>query len=90
MGIIERFRTLKLPTDECIVIGSGLLDAWGLRSSDDIDLVVTPHLFEKLQTSGHYTHGTKEDEPFLEKDDCEIWMTWGKEYDFTFFKQRAL
>ena len=90
MRIIERIRALNLPQDEFIVIGSGLLDAWSLRSADDIDLVVTNRLFQHLQESGKYTTGSRYEESFLAMDDQEIWLSWGKGNDFEFLKQDAV
>ena len=77
MTIIERVKTLAVPLDEVVVIGSGLLDALGLRESHDVDLVVSRRLFADLKLSGSYTCLTKHGEEVLEKDDVEIWQSWG-------------
>lgn len=77
MTIIDRFLQLGLPVDQCVVIGSGLLDALELRTSRDIDLVTTPGLFAALQQSGKWRVSRRHDESLLEKDDAEIWMSWG-------------
>lgn len=59
MSVIDKVRTLGLPDDEYIVIGSGLLDAWKLRTSSDIDLVVSPERFNKLARDEKYEYGEK-------------------------------
>ena len=47
-NIIETVRALGLPSDKYAVFGSGLMDVLGLRSSNDIDIVVTRDLFREL------------------------------------------
>lgn len=84
MNFSDRVKNLELPLDELIVFGSGLLAANGLREANDIDLVVTSELFEKLLKSGDYEHGKTEDGPWLRKDDVEIWLNWLPGNDFVF------
>jgi len=84
MSIIERVKRLECPLDQCVVIGSGLLDALGLRSSGDIDLVVSRELFEKLRLSGEYQLSVRHDQRMLERDDVEIWQTWGNRDELSF------
>jgi hypothetical protein len=90
MRIIDRIHRLDLPEKEFIVIGSGLLDVWNLRQANDIDLVVTPRLFKQLSRTGNYTMSMKYDEPFLQAEDREIWLTWGTGRDFVFLRKNAL
>lgn len=52
MNIIEEVKKLELPFGEYLVIGSGILGALGIREVKDIDLVVTPKLFDKLKNKG--------------------------------------
>lgn len=78
MTIVERVKALELPLDELVVIGSGLLDALELRTSRDIDLVVSGELFAQLMATGRYRHLRKHDEAVLERGDVEIWRTWGE------------
>lgn len=79
MTIINRVVSLGLPLGELVVIGSGLLDALGLRPSRDIDLAVSPALFTRLKSSGEYTLHVKHDEEVLETDGVEIWQSWGND-----------
>lgn len=79
MTIVERFLALGLPADQCVVIGSGVLDALGLRSSGDIDLVVTTQLFRELQQSGTWQSEQRHGETVLLKGDAEAWLSWGSE-----------
>lgn len=40
------------PAGEFIVVASGILNALGIRDSDDIDLVITQSLYDKLKAQG--------------------------------------
>lgn len=77
MTIVERFQHLNLPASQCVVIGSGILDALNLRESDDIDLVVTEELFEQLRESRGWREEIRNNEAMLLKDDVEVWLSWG-------------
>lgn len=89
MTIIERFLALGLPADQCVVIGSGVLDALGLRPSGDIDLVVTVQLFRELQQSGKWQSKQRHGEVVLLRDDVEVWLSWGSEGKANFSTLRA-
>jgi hypothetical protein len=82
MSIITRIRALGLPEDQIVVIGGGLLDAYGLRGANDIDLVVTPALFSQLEALGTYEKGSRGAEQYLINDDVDIWQSWGEGNDF--------
>jgi len=82
MTIIQRIKDLKFPDDKLVVIGSGLLDAYGVRVSDDIDLVVSLDLYESLKKKGLYNELVKHDEAYLAGKKLEIWLTWGSGIDF--------
>lgn len=79
MSIIDRFLQLDLPVDQCVVIGSGILDALDLRQSRDIDIVARPDLFAVMETSGEWRVSVVRSETKLEKDDVEVWQSWGSE-----------
>lgn len=76
MRIVDRVVATQLPLDQIVVIGSGVMDALGMRLSNDIDLVVSKLLFAELKSSGDYLYSVKHDEEVLEKDDQEIWLSW--------------
>lgn len=52
MTIFERVKALGLPEGAYALMGSALLDAWGLRKANDIDLIVTPTLYDELKRRG--------------------------------------
>lgn len=76
MKFTERVRQLELPADEYVVIGSGLLDALGLRAANDIDMVVSQALYARLKGTGRYDVTTKNGEQRLEQEALEIWRSW--------------
>ncbi len=90
MNFIQRVKELNLPLDQLVVICSGLLDAYGLRMADDIDLVVSDELYEKLKQAGGYRELTMHDELYLLSDKLEIWKTWGPQYDYETIKSTSV
>ena len=79
--IVSRVKALGLPLDELVVIGSGLLDAYGLREASDVDLAVSEPLFEQLKKVGGYTLGIKHDDEVLIDNNVEIWRDWVASYE---------
>ena len=47
---ISKIKELHLPESQFMVTGSGILDVLGIRKADDIDLLVSPELYTKLET----------------------------------------
>ena len=47
--VIKTVQELNLPNDQYAVFGSGLMDVLGLKKANDIDLLVTKKLFDKLE-----------------------------------------
>ena len=81
-ALLAQLKALQLPKDEYVVIGSGLLDALGLRTSHDLDLVVSPELFQTLRASGMYTIEKKYTDEVLLHDTVEIWRDWKADAGF--------
>lgn len=48
MDIIKKVKQLNLPAGHYVVFGSGPLMVHGIRQSQDIDLLVTPQLYQTL------------------------------------------
>lgn len=75
MDIFAELEKLNLPLGEYIVLGSGILGALGIREIGDIDLLVTPNVFESLKKEGweyqivEYDGRPREK---LSKDDTEV------------------
>jgi hypothetical protein len=79
MSIIARVKSLNLPLDQTVVIGGGILDALGLRSAGDVDLVMTPALLDELSRNAEWQLSTKHNEPIITKGDVEAFLSWGSE-----------
>lgn len=63
---ISRVKELNLPEGEFMVCGSAILDILGIRKAQDIDILVSPSLFEKLENDGwkrHYKYPTTLEHP---------------------------
>ena len=82
MSVIDKVAALHLPEDHYVVIGSGLLDAWGLREASDVDLVVSDELYDQLSKDERFSAGEKHGDRFLEWADYEVFDNWGAEGSF--------
>ncbi len=71
-NIIERIKGLNFPADQYVVVGSGLLDALGIRKAADIDIAVLPDLHKKLCEDSDYEKYEKYGKVFLKKEDVDI------------------
>lgn len=88
-AIVEKVKALTLPKGDYVVIGSGLLDALGLRSSRDLDLAVSHTLYNQLLKSGTYQEVERHGVKYLEAGDVEIWQQWMADYPFERLLQTA-
>lgn len=52
MDIFNRVKKFNLPLGQYAVFGSSLLDVWGVRKAADLDIIVTPELYEQLKATG--------------------------------------
>lgn len=84
MDILARIKELDFPFGQYVVVGSGTLDALGIRPACDIDIAVTPELFNKLQKDGDWEEEKRYGKIFLKKNDVEIipQLSW-EEYPTT-------
>lgn len=73
----QRVRGIGLPLDKIIVIGSGTLDVHGIRASNDIDLVVSPEIYEELSQDSSWEKGQQGRMwRSLHRDEVEVWQNW--------------
>lgn len=72
VNIIEKIKELNFPPDQYVVVGSGILEALGIRKAADIDMAVTPKLFETLLATGEWETEEKYGKIFLKKDGFDI------------------
>ena len=78
MDIFTKIKELGFPPDQYIVVGSGILAAKGIRKTNDLDIVVTPKLFDKCKSEGwEVLPWTKESIPgknWLKRDEVEVYV----------------
>ncbi len=79
LNIKQQLQDVGLGLDECVVIGSGALNALKLRPAKDIDLMVSEDTYQKLKESGDFRIGTWPDQEVLLKGVFEIGRIWGGE-----------
>lgn len=80
--IINSIKQLNLPSNDYIVIGSGILDALGLRQSGDIDLLISPYLYQQLKDLGWQEESNKGHTILTNGQDVEAWTDWdGQDYN---------
>lgn len=83
MNIKAQINNLGLDESNAVVIGSGILEALGIRDCGDIDVVVSEGTFEKLSKTGKFTPGENYGVRVLINDIFDIRMIWnvlGKPY----------
>ncbi|MFA6158230.1 MAG: hypothetical protein WCV82_04195 [Candidatus Paceibacterota bacterium] len=77
MDIINQVKNLKLTKDQYVVVGSGIMAMHGLKEIHDIDIVVSPEIFEGCKNKGwktmHYTYPDKPGEIYLKQGDIELY-----------------
>lgn len=79
-AFVERVKGLGFNVSQFVVIGSGILDAYGIRHADDIDLVVTDELFKELASRKSLELTVRHDEEVVSGDingeQVEVWRNW--------------
>jgi putative (di)nucleoside polyphosphate hydrolase len=72
MNIIKKVKELNFSFGEYVIVGGGILEALGLRNTNDIDVAVMPNLLKKLRESGKYKEEIKWGKLFLTGDNIDI------------------
>ena len=52
LSVLDELRELALPDGSYMVMGSGILEAIGIRKADDVDLVVSDEVYIQLKEAG--------------------------------------
>ncbi len=77
MNIVEKIKKLNFPPDQYIVVGGAVLATHGIRNTEDLDLLVSPELFERCKQEGWnlnpWTKEGKKGKDWLEKDGVELY-----------------
>ncbi len=56
MNILEKVRSLGLPAGQFVIMGSAILELKGIRKAEDIDIIVTRELFDRLKTDPEWEY----------------------------------
>ena len=72
LSIFERVKKFDLPLGEYAVFGSSLLDVWGIRRANDLDIIVTPELFEKLKKDDTWKDDSGPGYQLLKKGEADV------------------
>lgn len=78
MDLVQAVKSLNLPKNSFIVVGSGILATLGIREAKDIDLIVSQSVFSGLAKEGWAT-GQWEDQPVLINGVIEVGTMWAGE-----------
>jgi hypothetical protein len=84
--IIDEVKKLGLRDGEYAISGGALLDVYGMRQSDDIDLLVTRELFDVFSKNSDWKPLEKHGSQFLKNDSLNAEMNYqfsGLSYDET-------
>lgn len=77
MNIIEKIRKLNFPSSQYVVVGGAVLAAHGIRETEDLDVLVSPELFERCKQEGWdlnpWTKAGKKGKDWLKKDGVELY-----------------
>jgi hypothetical protein len=73
----NKLATLGLNARNSVVIGSGILDALGMRKSNDIDVVVDETMYAQLKESDRFQEKQHYGRSVLVDDSFEINTYWG-------------
>jgi hypothetical protein len=74
--IVEKVTALGLPDGSHIVYGSGPMAAAGIREANDIDMLVSPALFEQLKQDGWQIRNKGLNDNPLVLGDFEAHQSW--------------
>lgn len=72
--ILSELRALDLPFEEYVVVGGAALAVREIRDTDDIDLVVTPSLFDQLNRAGWVLKVRPNGKPGLHRGRVEAYL----------------
>jgi len=74
--LFQKVREMKLPLGEYALFGSAPLGIRELKICHDIDIIVTPDLYNKYKKDGWEVETTPDGSEYLGKDEIEIWQDW--------------
>lgn len=77
MNLFKSVKELNLPLGKYAVFGSGPLAAHGIRETRDIDILVTPEIYQQVKLlPGWVEKGWPNSGNYLQKENFEITSDW--------------
>lgn len=76
---LDALESLHLPEGRYMVMGSGIMEALGLRQADDIDLVVSDDVYEDLRAAGWNDRVASNGSSGIEHDVFQAYNQWTDE-----------
>ena len=78
-SIINLVKSLSLPQDKFIVVGSGIMTMHGLKDAHDIDLVVSPEILKSYSKktdweTKYYAYPEEIGKTYLQNSDLEMYL----------------
>lgn len=74
-NVSDEIKSLNFPLGKYVVVGSAVLAAHNIRAARDIDIVVTPDLYEKCKHDGWETHWHTTGQRYaLHKENVEVYL----------------
>lgn len=75
--MFEKVRNLNLPIGTYAFFGSAPLAVRGLRDIGDIDLIVSPEIWQQFENKAEWEHRTSQSgSPFLMNNGIELFQQW--------------
>jgi len=78
-SVLDELKELGLPNGSFMVMGSGILDALGIRKANDVDLVVSSDVYAQLQDSGWSSRVASNGSQGLEHGVFQAYDSWTDE-----------
>ena len=75
-SIVKLVNALHLPTSNYIVVGSGVMDALGMRKANKADIVVSKKEYSRLRRSGWEEFTYDDGKKVLFSDGYEVMQRW--------------
>jgi hypothetical protein len=72
----KALQKLGLNPNNSLIVGSGILQALGIRNSQDIDVVASQEIFDHLKKSGNFRVAEDHGREILRNDSFEIGTEW--------------
>lgn len=76
MDIFQKVKLLNLPLGKYVVVGGGILEAYGIRDTKDVDIAVTEDVYDSLKKHGWVEIITSTGRKILQKDIYEVGINW--------------